>query len=102
MGKRFTVTVTESGNTFTCGEDQPVLYAMIHAGSGPIHQGCCGGGCGVCRMKIQSGSWQAFKPMSRAHVSEADEKEGIVLLCCVQPRSSLVVARAETNMPELF
>jgi hypothetical protein len=53
-------------------------------------------------MKIKSGDWQVFKPMSRAHVNEADEREGIVLLCCVQPRSNLVVAEAETNIAEPF
>jgi hypothetical protein len=31
--------------------------------------------------------------MSAAHVSGADKKEGIVLICCVQPRSDLVIAR---------
>jgi hypothetical protein len=31
--------------------------------------------------------------MSAAHVSESDLKQGIVLLCCVQPRSDLVIAR---------
>jgi ferredoxin len=94
---RWSITVKETGGSFNCPEDQAVLAAMIHAGKGPINHGCCGGGCGVCRMKIESGAWHAFKPMSRARVSEADEKEGIVLLCCVQPRSDMVVARAETN-----
>jgi hypothetical protein len=31
------------------------------------------------------------KPMSAAPVSEKEKKEGVVLLCCVQPRSDLVV-----------
>jgi ferredoxin len=66
---------------------------MIRAGCGPIRYGCCGGGCGVCRMRIVDGTWEVFKNMSRAHVSEEDEKNGIVLLCCVQPRSNLTVAR---------
>jgi ferredoxin len=95
MGQRFTVTVKETGNSFSCDEDQAVLAAMIHSGGGPIKHGCCGGGCGVCRMKIESGKWHAFKSMSRAHVSHADEKDGIVLLCCVQPKSDLVIAGAE-------
>jgi hypothetical protein len=44
-------------------------------------------------MRISSGEWEAFKNMSVAHVTEDDKKEGIVLLCCVQPRSDLTVVR---------
>jgi hypothetical protein len=31
--------------------------------------------------------------MSRAHVSKTDLEQGIVLLCCVQPRSDMTIAR---------
>jgi ferredoxin len=92
MAKQYQITVKETGKTFTCAEDQAVLRAMFHAGSGPIQHGCCGGGCGVCKMRIVSGKWEPFKPMSRAHVSEAEQKDDIVLLCCVQPRSDLIIA----------
>ncbi|MDR1430037.1 MAG: 2Fe-2S iron-sulfur cluster binding domain-containing protein [Spirochaetaceae bacterium] len=92
MARVFTITVKNTDKTFSCAENQAVLMAMIHGRSGPLKYGCCGGGCGVCRMRVESGAWTAFKPMSAAHVSEADKKQGIVLLCCVQPRSDLVVA----------
>ncbi|MDR0402574.1 MAG: 2Fe-2S iron-sulfur cluster binding domain-containing protein [Treponema sp.] len=93
MEQTYSITVRETGEVFSCGGGQAVLPAMIHAGRGPIKHGCCGGGCGVCRMRIVEGEWEAFKNMSRAHVSEEDEKKGIVLLCCVQPRSNITVAR---------
>ncbi|MDR2182256.1 MAG: 2Fe-2S iron-sulfur cluster binding domain-containing protein [Treponema sp.] len=88
----YTITVYETGKRFPCRDDQAVLKAMIHA-QGPVKHGCCGGGCGVCRMKIVKGRYEAFKPMSEAHVSEADRKAGIILVCCIQPRGDLVVAR---------
>jgi ferredoxin len=93
MRQRYSVTVRETGDVFFCADDQAVLRAMIHAGFGPIKHGCCGGGCGVCKMRVVDGEWEVFKNMSRAHVSETDEKSGILLLCCVQPRSNLVIAR---------
>ena len=74
---------------FDCAEDVSVLQAMIRNGKGPIRHGCCGGGCGVCKARIISGDFFAFKPMSAAHVSEADKKQGLALLCCVQPRGEL-------------
>ncbi|MDR2019845.1 MAG: 2Fe-2S iron-sulfur cluster binding domain-containing protein [Treponema sp.] len=89
-----TVTIKDTGVNFPCAEDQAVLPAMIRAGKGPVRHGCCGGGCGVCRMRILSGDYIAFKPMSAAHVSETEKKEGVALLCCVQPRSDLIIARA--------
>ena len=94
MGKKHTVTVRDTDLSFPCGEGEAVLKAMIHAGKGPVRHGCCGGGCGVCRARIVSGDYYAFKPMSAAHVSEADKKQGLALLCCVQPRSDMAIAPA--------
>ncbi|AEF84084.1 SalB [Treponema primitia ZAS-2] len=93
MGQIWQVRVPELGKDFPCKEDESVFAAMIRARTGPVTYGCAGGGCGACRMRISSGEWEAFKNMSVAHVTEDDRKEGIVLLCCVQPRSDLTIAR---------
>ena len=71
-----------------------MLAAMLRSRSGRIKQGCFGGGCGVCRMKIAKGEYEKIKRMSRAHVSQADEEAGVVLLCCVQPRGDLEISNA--------
>ena len=92
MARSHTITVNDSDVSFACAEDEAVLARMFHNGKGPLRYGCCGGGCGICRMKVISGEWFAFKPMSAAHVSEADRKKGVVLLCCIQPRSDLLIA----------
>jgi ferredoxin len=93
MAKRYKITCKEGDVSFSCADDEAVFKAMIHAGLGPLRHGCCGGGCGICRMRIVSGEYHSFKAMSAAHVSDADKKEDIVLICCVQPRSDLVIAR---------
>ncbi|GHV93974.1 hypothetical protein AGMMS50293_02940 [Spirochaetia bacterium] len=98
MGQKYKVSVQntdglKSDISFNCDEDVSVLHAMIHAGQGPIWHGCCGGACGVCKARIISGDFYAFKPMSAAHVSETEKKEGMVLLCCVQPRSDMLIAQ---------
>lgn len=87
----YRITVQESGKSFFCTESQFVLDAMRHSGCGPIHHGCCGGGCGVCKMKVAGGRFEMGKRMSRAHISEQEEASGVVLLCCIQPRSDLVL-----------
>ncbi|MDR1021376.1 MAG: 2Fe-2S iron-sulfur cluster binding domain-containing protein [Synergistaceae bacterium] len=98
--EKFAVRVAGTGEQFACGEDEFVLDAMMRARSGPVRHGCCGGGCGVCKMKVERGSVFAAKRMSRAHVSEEEQREGIVLLCCVQPRGDLLLSPARHRTRE--
>ena len=91
--QQYQITVQDTGERFPCTGDQAVLAAMIRAHRGTVDYGCCNGGCGICRMRIVSGDWDIFRPMSRAHVSEADLEQGTALLCCVQPRSDMIIAR---------
>ena len=86
------ILVQDTDISFYCDENTSVLNAMLHNGKGPVKCGCCGGACGVCKARIISGSFLAFKPMSAAHITETDKKSALVLLCCVQPRSDLVIA----------
>jgi len=51
-------------------------------------------------MRIDSGEYEKIKRMSRAHVSEDEEKTGLVLLCCIQPRSDLVVSKAGRDLAD--
>ena len=92
----YTITIHETGETFPCSSNEPVLAAMLRSRRGPFLCGCFGGGCGICRMKIGAGNYENVKRMSRAHVSEADEEDGVVLLCCVEPRSDLLLTAADT------
>ena len=56
--------------------------------------GCRRGGCGICRVRVLEGAYESG-PMSRAHVTAEQEREGVVLACCIYPRSDLVL-RLET------
>ena len=91
--KRHRITVLHTDQTFVCGENEFILEAMKRAGNGPVSYGCFGGGCGVCKMRIISGVYNSEKKMSRAHVTEKEQKVGIVLICCVKPRSDLEIER---------
>ncbi len=82
---------SSTGETFSCRADESVLAAMRRANAGPIRHGCHGGGCGVCKMRVVSGSYIAFQPMSRAHVTIEEAQCGYVLLCCIQPTSDLTL-----------
>lgn len=95
-GRIYEITVAESGATFPCAADQFVFQAMLQAGCGPIRYGCGGGGCGICKMRVAAGRYEIVKAMSRAHLSPAEEAEGLVLICCIQPRGDLLLQHRDS------
>jgi ferredoxin len=86
--ERWAMTPAGSGQTFACRQGQSLLTAMIMAGQTAIKVGCRNGGCGVCRVKVLSGSYSSEK-MTRSRISEADEAQGIVLACRIAPNADL-------------
>lgn len=88
MGNRYSVLIQDSGEEFACDGSKDLLRSMEVLGRRGIPVGCRGGGCGVCKVHVTAGSYEAGK-MSRSCVSEAEEKAGVVLACKVLPRSDL-------------
>lgn len=84
------VTITTTGDSFLCHESTNVVVGMTRRGAVGVPVGCRGGGCGVCRTQILSGTYTT-KVMSRAHVTAEDIAAGVVLACRVFPTSDLVV-----------
>lgn len=82
--------MTPVGNDrpFACRPGVSLLTAMIAAGRTGIKVGCRNGGCGVCRVRVASGSYASEK-MTRSRISEADEAQGIVLACRILPETDL-------------
>ena len=75
---------------FYCSEDQVLLVGMERRNESFIRVGCRGGGCGICKVRIIDGDYET-KRMSRAHISEAEEKQGYALACRVLPRGDLLI-----------
>lgn len=88
MSRRFEIYVEDRDARFQCGDEQRLLHAMQAQGMASIPVGCRGGGCGVCRIQITRGEYETRK-MNRDHVTEEDERRGIVLSCRVVPKSDL-------------
>ena len=85
---KFSITIGNTGESYACAADRNLLAAMEQLGRRGIPVGCRNGGCGVCKIKITSGEYTT-RVMSRAHISEEDEANGIVLACRAFPRSDL-------------
>ncbi len=100
--RSFDCTVRAHGDpdiAFPVRAGERVLHEMVKVGKNAIDVGCRGGGCGVCRVRVIEGEYTTRR-MSRKHVTEADEAEGIVLACRLIPISDLVVEHAqETAIP---
>lgn len=84
------IQIADTGESFSCRDDETALVALARSGKRGIPIGCRGGGCGVCKVEVIRGSYVA-RAMSRCHVSEDDERHQRVLACCIYPDADLEV-----------
>jgi len=86
-----------------CRRDEKVLIALEQAVPFPhekaVRVGCRQGGCGACRVRVLSGSFEAAK-MSRAHVTVEEQADGYALACKISPTSDLVIEPAFVSPKE--
>ncbi len=85
---KFQVTILDTEESYQCDEVESLLHAMVRLGRKGIPSGCHGGGCGVCKVHVTAGTCRKLA-MSRAHVSEQEEQDGIALACRVYPTSDV-------------
>ena len=86
----FNVLIEETGESFRCSPTETLLVGMERLGKKGIPVGCRGGGCGVCKVEITSGSY-VKRVMSRDYVSVEDEADDRVLACRVRPSSDITL-----------
>ncbi|WP_347271307.1 2Fe-2S iron-sulfur cluster-binding protein [Rhizorhabdus histidinilytica] len=86
----FDVALPAMGRRFACREGDSVLDAMRLVHHCCIDVGCSNGGCGVCKVRILSGSYRTG-PMSAAHVSEAERAAGVALACRAYPTGPVTI-----------
>ncbi len=89
------ISLLASDEQFSCRPEQHLLEGMQTFRIGEpllraIPVGCRGGGCGICRIRVLSGEYEA-KKMSCKHIPVAQQAEGLALACRVYPRSELLI-----------
>lgn len=87
---KYQVRIEDTGETYSCDERESILTGMARLGRKGIPLGCRGGGCGICKVQVVDGQFEAGT-MSRAHVSEQEQAAGTVLACRIMPHSDLAV-----------
>jgi ferredoxin len=91
---KYTVRITNTDEVISCVAPQNLLYAMEALGRKGIPVGCRGGGCGVCKLRVESGTVEN-DTMSRSCVSVVEERQGFVLACRSRPTSDLTVTAVD-------
>lgn len=87
----YTITIRDTGDSYRCADQRSLLEGMEALGKKGIPVGCRGGGCGVCKVRIETGSYSK-RVMSREHISEEEEAAGTVLACRCKPTSDITLA----------
>ena len=85
----FQITVQPSGRTFSASAGESILAAAIRSGVG-LPYGCKDGACGSCKCKKLSGAVHHGEHQAKA-LSADEEAAGLVLTCCAQPLSDVVL-----------
>ena len=83
------VSISQTGEAYACAVGESLLMGMLRLGRKGIPAGCVNGGCGVCRIRVLEGTVNKLGPISRAHVSAADEAQGYTLACRVGPTNDI-------------
>jgi ferredoxin len=84
----FAVAIRNTRENYRCAASSTLLAGMEALARRGIPVGCRGGGCGVCKVRIESGSVRTDK-MSREHVTLAEQADGYVLACRAYPASDV-------------
>jgi CDP-4-dehydro-6-deoxyglucose reductase len=88
----FKVKVTDSHANqpeFACNDKQSLLDAARSQGI-VIQYACKGGGCGMCKIKIEAGAFEIGKS-SKAALPDSEREQNYVLACKAYPKSDLEV-----------
>lgn len=88
---KFNILIEDTSEHYACSGTRSLLEGMVSLGRKGIPVGCRNGGCGVCKVAVLSGEFEA-RAMSRAHVSENEERLGQVLACRVRPATDIRLA----------
>jgi ferredoxin len=84
----YSVAIANTQERYACRNDQTLLGGMEQLGRKGIPVGCRGGGCGICKVRIEAGRIRCDR-MSRSHVTAEEQAQGYVLACRAYPQSDL-------------
>jgi CDP-4-dehydro-6-deoxyglucose reductase len=91
----FTVSLLPGAHTFEASPDESLLQAAL-AAELLVPYGCRDGACGACKAQLVEGKVDHGHSPERTLPAE-DRTKGLVLMCCAQARSELVLQCREVR-----
>jgi ferredoxin len=96
---RYEVTIN-GDKKVTCYDEKHLMDSLVlHKGIAP--KGCHQGGCGVCKIKVNSGTFWT-KKMNKKHINTDEESQNIVLACRVFPQSDMSIEFIPQAKPQAY
>ena len=89
------VRLLPSGREFEAAERETLLEAALRSGVNLTYS-CANGSCGGCKVRVVSGEVEEAG-FHEHKLSEAEQADGVQLLCVAQPRSDLTVEAREIH-----
>ncbi len=83
-----TITVSNTKGLFRCPDGRRLSQVMEFVST--IEYACRRGGCGNCKVRVLNGDYRIGQ-MSRAHISEEEIADGLVMACMIYPRGDLTI-----------
>ena len=75
-------------NSVNANRTEHILNSMAKGGIEIAPNGCHGGGCGVCKIKILKGDVETSH-MSEKHISPTEREQDYVLACRAYPKTDI-------------
>jgi len=97
-GQCVRVSLSKSDGSFSATPEMSVLEAALQAGLNLPHS-CKGGNCGACRTRLLQGEirYPNGPPLG---LSDAEAKEGFILLCQARACTDLIIENIEVTTPD--
>lgn len=87
-GSIFQLKMLGLDNSVNANRTEHILNSMAKGGIEIAPNGCHGGGCGVCKIKILKGDVETSH-MSEKHITQTEREQGYVLACRAYPKTDI-------------
>ena len=84
------ITVSGMGVVFDGRRDETLVDTIARAGYS-MRIGCRRGGCGLCRVRVESGRFHLNATVSSQVLPESERDQGVTLACRMVPDGDVVV-----------
>jgi len=90
------ITLTGTDVTLESWEGEPLTTTLLRAGY-MMRMACRSGGCGLCRVHIDSGETAYNATVAETVLPEDERRQGIILACRAVPVGDVTISVPETS-----